>query len=94
MPRKLTIHCECDRCGREWFDEYNSGEPMPQASTFMASFEAANSPPKQVQYDLLCEKCVTALGNYFASIAKLDTKKEGEPSSPSDEIYVEIQPED
>lgn len=83
MPRRLTIHCECDRCSREWFEEYNSGEPMPEPSTFEALFDVPGAEPRTVSFGILCERCVQAVGNYFDHIAKERPKDEKEEPAAS-----------
>lgn len=72
MPRKLTIECTCDRCGRVWYDDYTQGEEPPSTPQLSASFRTCpEDVPMEVKFDVLCASCAKTVGNLVESLGKL-----------------------
>ena len=73
MPRKLTIECTCDRCGRIWYEDYTEGEEPPSTPSLEARFvnPGGSEPGIDVKFEVLCEGCSVTLWNYVEKLGEL-----------------------
>lgn len=95
MPRKLVVHFECERCGREWFEKYDEGKELPEAASFDGTLVTPQGEQRKIAFDCLCESCENTVNNYFDGIAKTRAKKEAqteesEPKEREDDVEVEL----
>lgn len=81
MPRKLTVECTCDRCGRIWYEDYSEGDKLPEAHALAVMLTgpnmAKNAHIRKVTFDALCKHCFQTVVGY---IDKLDTLQKNSPA--------------
>lgn len=75
MPRKLTVECTCDRCGRIWYEDYTEGEEPPQTTQLEVKMTSLGVDRKlqsrEVKFEVLCGSCADTLGNYVEKLGEL-----------------------
>lgn len=93
MPRKLTVRFECDRCSRQWFEDYEEGEDLPDADSITLEMVSGDK-TIGVGFETLCESCSKSISNLVASIGKTmksksPTRAEAKKDSPVKEEPIE-----
>lgn len=75
MPRKTVVQCNCDRCGRTWYEDALDKEGEPEllaavAVTFVHHDKSAPHNPICIKFEMLCESCEKTVKNLVAQIGK------------------------
>ena len=68
MPKRIAVELKCDRCPAVWFEDYVPGDPEPATPSVKIHIERPNEPDLDIQYEVLCKKCVTTISNYIKSV--------------------------
>jgi hypothetical protein len=101
MPRKLTVECTCDRCGRIWYEDYVEGEDLPELSVLNVRLTGPRLPDgtsiREVTFDALCKQCFQTVIGYIDKMGQLkhrsptktgDTKEAPDEGAPPSEEKV------
>jgi hypothetical protein len=89
MPRKLTVECTCDRCGRIWYLDYKEGEELPATPYLELKLQVPGSPEQdqEVKFEMLCSSCSKTISNYVSKLGELQHRspnKSGAKEEPED----------
>jgi len=81
MPKEAVYRLTCERCSREWFPSAKDGEPVTATAT-LSFKDASGAEVVSNSYEVLCESCANAIGNYLKQVTKDLTKIGGKKKAP------------
>lgn len=73
MPRRIAVEMKCARCGRVWYADYDPAKGDVETTSLELTVKAPGGQERRVEYDALCDVCVSSVA---AHVDQIDKKME------------------